>query len=67
MVILHDTDDPDSSSTDIGCPCDSGGNVLAGLAEKARIVADLIAPFSSLLTSLVQAATVLALIRGQSI
>ncbi|GGM46266.1 hypothetical protein [Haloarcula argentinensis] len=65
MVILHDTDDPDSSSTDAGCPCD--GNVLAGIAEKARIVADLIAPFSSLLTSLVQAATVVALIRGQSI
>lgn len=67
MVILHDTDDPDSSSTDAGCPCDSDENVLAGIAEKARIVADLIAPFSSLLTSLVQAATVVALIRGQSV
>ncbi|ELZ22401.1 hypothetical protein C475_17853 [Halosimplex carlsbadense 2-9-1] len=44
---------------------DSGRSLLARAAGMARTIADVIAPVSELLTALVQAATVAALIRGR--
>lgn len=59
------TDTTTDGSTDTTTDESTEGTdgLLARLAERARTVADLLAPFTSLLTTVVQAATVWTLVR----
>lgn len=74
MVILtEDTDATESTAStttasdgensDPENSADLTSGLLARLAERARQVADLLAPFTNLLSAIVQAATVAALVR----
>ena len=55
------TDEPDSAESDVDGPGSTGP--LARIAEKAAAVADVLSPFTSLLTAVVQAVTVWQLIK----
>lgn len=71
MVILHDTTpttDSEASTTtepeEDAPSADPDPGLLTRLSEKARLFADLLEPFTNLLTAIVQAATVAALVRN---